>query len=58
MRSGGICDASRFARGCGISRTTVANYLSVLEATAVAHVVRPYSVGGSAEIVAAPPKQH
>ena len=54
VRSGGIFDASRFARDCGISRTTVANYLSVLEATAVAHVVRPYSEGGSAEIVAAP----
>jgi predicted AAA+ superfamily ATPase len=54
VRSGGIFDASRFARDCGISRTTVANYLAVLEATAVAHVVRPYSEGGSAEIVAAP----
>ena len=54
VRSGGIFDASRFARDCAISRTTVANYLAVLEATAVAHVVRPYSEGGSAEIVAAP----
>jgi uncharacterized protein len=54
MRSGGIFDASRFARDCGVSRTTIANYLSALEATAVAHVVRPYSEGGSAEIVAAP----
>jgi len=53
-RSGGIFDASRFARDCGVSRTTIANYLAVLEATAVAHVVRPYSEGGSAEIVAAP----
>lgn len=54
MRSGGIFDASRFARDCGVSRTTIANYLSVLEATSVAHVVRPYSEGGTAEIVAAP----
>lgn len=54
VRSGGIFDASRFARDCGVSRTTIANYLSALEATAVAHVVRPYSEGGSAEIVAAP----
>ena len=54
QRSGGIFDATRFARDCGVSRTTVANYLAVLEATAVAHVVRPYSEGGSAEIVAAP----
>jgi hypothetical protein len=54
QRSGGIFDATRFARDCGVSRTTIANYLSSLEATAVAHVVRPYSEGGSAEIVAAP----
>jgi predicted AAA+ superfamily ATPase len=54
VRSGGIFDASRFARDCAVSRTTIANYLAVLEATAVAHVVRPYSEGGSAEIVAAP----
>lgn len=54
VRSGGIFDATRFARDCGISRTTVANYLAVLEATSVAHVVRPYSLGGPAEIVAAP----
>jgi predicted AAA+ superfamily ATPase len=54
VRSGGIFDASRFARDCGVSRTTIANYLSVLEATSVAHVVRPYSEGGSAELVAAP----
>lgn len=53
-QSGGIFDASRFARDCGVSRTTIANYLSVLEATSVAHVVRPYSEGGSTEIVAAP----
>lgn len=54
IRSGGIFDATRFARDCGVSRTTIGNYLAVLEATAVAHVVRPYSEGGSAEIVAAP----
>jgi predicted AAA+ superfamily ATPase len=54
IQSGGIFDASRFARDCGVSRTTIANYLSVLEATSVAHVVRPYSAGGSAEIVSAP----
>jgi predicted AAA+ superfamily ATPase len=54
VRSGGIFDATRFARDCGVSRTTIANYLAALEATAVAHVVRPYSEGGSAEIVSAP----
>lgn len=54
VRSGGIFDASRFARDCGVSRTTIANYLAVLEATSVAHVVRPYTLGAAAEIVAAP----
>ena len=54
VRSGGIFEATRFARDCEVSRTTISNYLAVLEATSVAHVVRPYSEGGSAEIVAAP----
>ncbi len=53
-QSGGIFDASRFARDCGVSHTTIANYLAVLEATSVAHIVRPYSSDGSAEIVSAP----
>ncbi len=54
IQSGGIFDASRLARDCGVSRTTIANYLAVLEATSVAHIVRPYSGSGSAEIVTAP----
>jgi predicted AAA+ superfamily ATPase len=52
--SGGIFEAARYARPCEVSRPTIANYLAVLEATRVAHVVRPFSAGGSAEIVAAP----
>jgi predicted AAA+ superfamily ATPase len=52
--SGGIFEATRFARPTEVSRTTIANYLSVLETTFVAHVVRPYSTGKIAEIVAAP----
>jgi hypothetical protein len=53
-QSGGIFEATHFARPCEVSRTTISNYLAVLEATFVAHVVRPFSGGGSAEIVAAP----
>ena len=53
-QSGGIFEATRFATPCEVSRTTISNYLSVLEATLVMHVVRPYSKGGSSEIVAAP----
>ena len=32
----------------------MANYLSVLEATSVAHVIRPFSTGRAGEILAAP----
>jgi predicted AAA+ superfamily ATPase len=53
-QSGGIFEATRFARPCEISRTTIAKYLSVLEATFVAHVVRPFSSHRSTEIVSAP----
>jgi predicted AAA+ superfamily ATPase len=52
--SGGIFEATRYARACEVSRPTITNYLSVLETTLVAHVVRPYSSGKVAEIVAAP----
>jgi hypothetical protein len=53
-QSGGIFEATRFTRPCEVSRTTVANYLSVLEATFVVHVIRPFSFHRSTEIVAAP----
>ncbi len=53
-QSGGIFEATRFATPCEVSRTTISNYLSVLEATLVMHVVRPFSEGGSSEIISAP----
>jgi uncharacterized protein len=53
-QSGGIFEATKFARPCEVSRTTIANYLGVLEATFVAHVLRPYSSHRSTEIVSAP----
>lgn len=53
-QSGGIFEATAFARPCEISRVTVANYLTVLEATQVAHVIRPFSTRRATEIVAAP----
>ena len=53
-QSGSIFEATRFSRAREISRTTVANYTAVLEATAVVHLVRPFVGGGKAEIVAAP----
>jgi len=53
-QSGGIFEATKFARPCEVSRTTISNYLGVLEATFVAHVIRPFSRRRQTEIVAAP----
>jgi uncharacterized protein len=54
QQSGGIFEAAPLARACEVSRPTITNYVSVLEATFALHVVRPYAAGGSAEIVSAP----
>ncbi|MBM3496036.1 MAG: ATP-binding protein [Armatimonadetes bacterium] len=53
-QSGGILDASSLAAPCEIGRTTVSNYIEVLEATGVVVVVRPFSTHHPTEIVAAP----
>jgi predicted AAA+ superfamily ATPase len=53
-RSGGMFEATRFARECEVSRPTIANYLSALEVTFVVHVVRPFSSHRPTEIVSAP----
>jgi len=54
VQSGGIFEATRFAGPCEINRQTVSNYLGALEATLVAHIVRPFSSRRSTEIVSAP----
>ncbi|HXX94054.1 MAG TPA: ATP-binding protein, partial [Planctomycetota bacterium] len=54
VQSGGLFEASAFAAPCEISRPTVSNYLKALEATRVAHVIRPYSSHRASEIVSAP----
>ena len=54
VQSGGLFEATRFARACEVSRTSIVNYLAVLEATFVAHVIRPYSARRATEIIAAP----
>jgi predicted AAA+ superfamily ATPase len=53
-QSGGIFEATKFAAPCEVSRTTIANYLAVLEATSVALVLRPFSARRSNEIISAP----
>ena len=54
LQSGGLFEATRFAGPCEVSRGTISNYLAVLEATWVAHVVRPFSTRRSVEIISAP----
>lgn len=41
--SGGIFEATRYARPCEVSRTTISKYLAVLETTYVAHVLPSFS---------------
>lgn len=53
-RSGGMYEATAFAEACEVSRTTIHNYLDVLQVTGVATVVRPYSSRKTTEIVSAP----
>lgn len=53
-RSGGMFEASAFAGLCEVSRPTISNYLRAMEATHVAHVIRPFSTRRHSEIVAAP----
>lgn len=53
-QSGGIFEATHYAAPCEVSRPTIMNYLSVLEATYVAHVLRPFSRRRASEIISAP----
>ncbi len=53
-QSGGMFEATRFAGPCEVSRSTINNYLAVLEQTFVVHVLRPYASNPAREIVAAP----
>lgn len=53
-QSGGLFEATAFARPCEVSRTTITNYLAVLEATFMAHVLRPFSTHRATEITSAP----
>ena len=53
-QSGGIFEATRFARPCEVSRTSILNYLKILEATFIVYVLRPFSSRRATEIIAAP----
>lgn len=53
-QSGGRFEATSFASPCSVSRTTIMNYLSVLEATFLVHVIRPYNTRAASEILSTP----
>jgi uncharacterized protein len=53
-RSGEMFEATQFTAPCGVSRGTIMKYLTVLEATGVALMVRPFSSRRGHEIIAAP----
>lgn len=54
VNSGGMFEATKYASATEVSRTTIKNYLAVLEATSVVTVVRPFGERRVNEIVAAP----
>jgi predicted AAA+ superfamily ATPase len=53
-QSGGIFEASHFARLCEVNRKTIANYLNILADTHVVRVIRPFSSHKATEIVSSP----
>ena len=53
-QSSGMFEATKFAELCEVTRPTIAHYLSILEDTAVAHIIRPFSTRKKTEIIAAP----
>ena len=53
-QSGGMFEATSFSGPCEVSRQTIANYLAVLEATYLVHVIRPFSSRRQTEIISAP----
>ena len=52
--SGGIFDATKYAKRCEVSRHTITSYRSVLEMTSIISVIRPFSKKRTNEIVSAP----
>lgn len=54
VNSGGIFEATKYAKPCEVSRVTINNYLNILDQTFVANIVRPFSTYKVNEIVKAP----
>ena len=53
-QSGQLFEASRFTEPCEVSRPTITKYLSALEATGAAQILRPFSTQRSVEIISIP----
>lgn len=53
-QSGGLFEAQSFSAPCEVSRPTIQNYLSILETTLLATVIRPYHGGSATEIRSQP----
>lgn len=53
-QSGGQFNADNMGKACGITHTTAAEYLEILKATFVVHVIRPFSTNKKSEIVKQP----
>ena len=53
-QSGGLCELTSFTAACEASRQTLANYLDIFAATGVVHVLRPFAMNPTREIVAMP----
>jgi predicted AAA+ superfamily ATPase len=54
IQSGGIFEATSFAKPCEASRATINNYLGILEATFLVHILRPFHTSRANEIISAP----
>jgi len=52
--SGSIFEATKYATPAEASRVTITNYLSVLEQTYIAYIIRPFSSRKATEIISAP----
>jgi predicted AAA+ superfamily ATPase len=54
LQSGGIFEAKSFSAPCGVSHTTIASYLNIMEQTHIAYVLRPFHKRASKEIISTP----
>ena len=53
LQSGGLFVAQNFSAPCGVSHTTIANYLNVMEQTQTAYLIRPFHNNKAKEIITA-----